>query len=215
MNAASPGLDETRSLPQMQVDALVSICRHATGCDGAELPRAAMTAVIRMDLAEVPEGAGVATIDGIEHPVDIATARRMAASADIIPCVLDSASRVIDLGRDRRHFSSTQRVILVERDGGCAGCHLPPGYTEVHHIRWWQRDRGRTDVSNGILLCTGCHHRIHDEGWEILIESPPGVEPGGVGDTVWFIPPAHLDPARTPRLGGRRRFDPLLWEKSA
>ncbi|WP_342670847.1 HNH endonuclease, partial [Microbacterium sp. K24] len=41
-------------------------------------------------------------------------------------------------------------------------CGLPPGMTKAHHIKWWTRDRGPTDLSNGVLLCETCHHRIHD-----------------------------------------------------
>ena len=29
----------------------------------------------------------------------------------------------------------------------------------------------------------------------------------GIRAKVWFIPPPHVDPARTPRLGGRARYD--------
>ncbi len=113
--------------------------------------------------------------------------------------------------RARRHFlSRAQRLALVERDGGCAFCHLPPQYAEAHHIRWWQRDDGPTDLSNGVLLCTACHHREHNDGWDIRVESPPGDATAATA-AVWFIPPPHVDPTRTPRLGGRRRFDPLAW----
>ncbi|WP_432806393.1 HNH endonuclease [Microbacterium neungamense] len=63
------------------------------------------------------------------------------------------------------------------------------------------RDGGGTDLSNGILLCVACHHRIHDDGWEIRIEGT------GVTATPVFIPPPWLDPQRTPRRGGRARFD--------
>lgn len=76
--------------------------------------------------------------------------------------------------------------------------------TKAHHIRWWTRDQGPTDLSNGVLLCETCHHRIHDNGWGIRI----GGGGGGRGrEKVWFLPPASVDPARTPRLGGRARFD--------
>ncbi|WCM54779.1 HNH endonuclease [Microbacterium sp. EF45047] len=71
----------------------------------------------------------------------------------------------------------------------------------AHHLRWWMRDGGGTDLSNGILLCVACHHRIHDDGWEIRIEGT------GVTATPVFIPPPWLDPQRTPRRGGRARFD--------
>ncbi|QEW02736.1 HNH endonuclease [Microbacterium lushaniae] len=204
-----PVAPETRSLPQMRADALAAICRHASGCDENTLPRPSTAVIVRMDLDQLREGAGVATIDGIEQPIDAGSARRMAAAADIIPCVLGTASEVLDFGRARRHFSSAQRLALVERDGGCAFCHLPPAFAEAHHIRWWQRDGGSTDLRNGILLCTACHHRVHAENWEIRIDAPPGAPP--TAGTVWFIPPPQVDPQRTPRLGGRRRFDPLAY----
>ncbi|WP_258567135.1 HNH endonuclease [Microbacterium sp. Se5.02b] len=73
--------------------------------------------------------------------------------------------------------------------------------TKAHHIRWWKRDRGPTDLSNGVLLCETCHHRIHDNGWEIRVDG------GGGCGRVWFVPPAAVDSARVPRLGGRARFD--------
>ncbi|MFS2243264.1 HNH endonuclease [Microbacterium sp. OR16] len=80
-------------------------------------------------------------------------------------------------------------------------CGLPPGMAKAHHVRWWQRDAGPTDLANGVLLCETCHHRIHDNGWDIRIDPP------GHGNTVWFVPPPHVDLARAPRRGGRARFD--------
>lgn len=208
---ADPGpvATETRSLKQLRADALAELCRHASACQASDLPLASTTVVVRMSLDDLQTGTGIATIDGIEQPIDAGTARRMAASAEIIPCVLGGESEVLDLGRSRRHFTRAQRLALVERDGGCAFCHLPPQFAEAHHILWWLRDRGPTDLSNGILLCTGCHHRVHDEGWETRIDTPPGAPPSA--GTVWFIPPPHIDPTRRPRMGGRRRFDPLTW----
>ncbi|MHC9046295.1 hypothetical protein ACYX8G_17050 [Microbacterium saperdae] len=62
--------------------------------------------------------------------------------------------------------------------------------------------RSRSDhLSNGVLLCETCHHRIHDNDWEIRIEG------AGVAARVWFVPPGYVDVSRTPRLGGRARFD--------
>lgn len=207
--AAASGIDESRTLPQLRADALAAICAHAIGCDENRLPGTSTTVIVRMDLDQLHTGTGVATIDGIEQPIDAGTARRLAASAGIIPAVLGSDSEILDFGRQRRHFSRAQRLALAERDGGCSGCHLPPAFAEAHHIRWWERDAGPTDLDNGILLCTACHHRIHEEGWEIRIEHPSGATPAA--GVVWFIPPPHIDPTRTPRAGGRRRFDPLTW----
>ncbi len=144
---------------------------------------------------------GHATIDGLATPISIATARRMAGSGGVIPCVLGDESEILDWGRTKRLFTAAQRLALVERDGGCAKCGAPPGHTKAHHIRWWARDAGPTNLHNGVLLCESCHHHIHDNGWGIRIDGR------GTRATVWFIPPAHVDPARVPRLGGRARFD--------
>ena len=191
---------DLRSVPQRQLDALVVIARHVLGCEHSDVPLAGATVVVRMSLDDLQNGQGHALIDGISQPVSITAARRMAAGGGIIPCVLDSAGDILDWGREKRLFTRSQRLMLVERDGGCAMCGLPPGMTRAHHIRWWQRDRGPTDLENGVLLCESCHHRIHDNGWEIRIEGT------GTRAEVWFVPPRHVDPERTPRLGGRARF---------
>ena len=195
------GDEERRTIPQLQADALATICRHALDCDSRDVPTGGATVVIRIGLEQLESGIGCGTIDGIAQPVSVPTIRRMAADARIIPCVLGADSEILDFGRARRLFTTGQKLALGERDGGCAGCGLPPGMTQVHHLRWWDRDAGPTDLNNGILLCTRCHHRIHDDGWEIRIEGT------GVRAKVWFIPPAHVDPTRTPRLGGKARYD--------
>lgn len=194
---------DLRSLPQRQLDALVVIARHLLGCEHTDVPLAGATVVVRMSMDDLESGTGHALIDGINQPVSISTARTMAAGGGIIPCIFDSAGQILDWGREKRLFTKSQRLALVERDGGCAMCGLPPGMTRAHHIRWWSRDRGPTDLENGVLLCESCHHRIHDNGWDIHIEGR------GTGARVWFLPPRHVDPDRTPRLGGRARFDYL------
>ncbi len=190
-----------RSVKQMQAEALVRLCEHALGCSETDLPLQGATVVVRIDHDDLVHNTGFATIDGITTPISVATARRMAAGGQIISCVLGGDSQILDWGRTKRLFTVTQRLALVERDGGCAMCGAPPGQTKVHHIRWWARDAGPTDLANGVLLCESCHHRIHDNGWDIRIE---GV---GIRAKVWFVPPPHVDPARTPRLGGRARYD--------
>lgn len=195
--------DDRRSIPQIQADALATLCRHALGCDARDVPTAGATVVVRIGLEQLEAGVGHGEIDGLAQPVSVTTVRRMAAAGPVIPCVLGGEGEILDFGRARRLFSPTQKLALVERDGGCAMCGLPPGMTQVHHIRWWNRDAGPTDLDNGILLCVRCHHRIHDDGWEIRIDG------SGARAEVWFLPPRHIDPARAPRRGGRVRYDYL------
>ena len=186
---------DLRSLPQRQIDALALIARHVLGCDHNDLPLGGATVVVRMSREDLESGDGHALIDGINQPVSIAAARRMAAGGGIIPCVLGSHGEVLDWGREKRLFTKAQRLALVERDGGCAMCGLPPGMTRAHHIRWWSRDRGPTDLANGVLLCESCHHRIHDNGWDIRIDGV-GTEGAGV---VHPAPPCRPHPHPTPR----------------
>lgn len=204
-----PGSD-TRTPMQMRADILVSLCRHALDCD-QPTSGVKTTVVVRMTRAELAAGLGVGEADGVAQPLSASSLRRAAADAEVIPAVLGGDSGVLDWGRARRLFTASQRLALVERDGGCAWCNAPPSWCEAHHIRWWERDAGPTDLSNGVLLCARCHHRIHRDGWEIEVR--PGLAAGGeAGDAsrravVWLTPPRSVDPARTPRVGGRERYD--------
>ncbi|MFT4052353.1 MAG: DUF222 domain-containing protein [Microbacterium sp.] len=189
-----------RPIPVMQAEALLAICEHYTGCDrtGQSLPGA--TVIVRLTLDDLQNQTGIATIDGIHQPISIGTARRLAAGGGIIPWVMGSDSTILDWGKRRRLFSPDQKLAIATRDGGCVGCGAPPGRSKVHHIRWWSHD-GPTDLDNGCLVCDSCHHLIHDQGWDIRIDG------SGTDAAVWLLPPASVDPARTPRPAARRRFD--------
>lgn len=184
---------ETRTIAQVQADALSDFARHIMGCPETEMTMPNVTMVVRMDLADLEErsgGDGFATIDGIAQPISAGAARCMAATAGLIPAVFGTSSIPLDLGRRARTFSRAQTLALWERDGGCAFCGQTT-FVEAHHIRWWQRDGGTTDLSNGVLLCSRCHHRVHRDGWDIRVD--------GTQQAVSFIPPPHVDPDRRPR----------------
>jgi 5-methylcytosine-specific restriction protein A len=197
-DSADPGSvlgDDERSIPQMQADALAMMARHLIGCDQA--PGAAITLVVRADVETLKDGIGYGTFDGLDQPVSASTIRKMAACAEIIPLVLGTDSLPLDVGRAARGFTKAQRIALAERDGGCACCGINISYCEARHIKWWLRDKGRTDLCNGVMLCPGCHIRIHTDGWKIHVDER---------QRVWFTPPPHVDPAQKPRLGGKARF---------
>jgi hypothetical protein len=198
VGAVPPVVEDRRSIAQLQADAFADLARHVLGCAGAPGVLPKTTVVVRMGLQALLDGIGTAEIDGVDRPIAAGTARRLAADAELIPAVLGTESLPLDLGRSARLFSRAQRLALAERDGGCASCGANVTYADAHHIDWWTRDAGPTDLSNGVMLCTHCHHQIHDHGWDIRIRD----------DLVWFIPPPHIDPDRAPRIGGRARFDP-------
>ncbi|MCM3658676.1 HNH endonuclease [Agromyces mediolanus] len=205
-DADDPLFREDRSIAQLNADALADLARHALGCGEAPTALRRVTVVARVDAEALVSGEGYATIDGVDQPISIATARALALSAGISPLLLGDRRARLDLGRTARLFSTEQKLVLIDRDGGCAwpGCLRPPGYAEAHHIAWWQRDEGRTDAGNGIMLCSHHHHRVHRDGWRIRLRD----------DRSWFVPPPHLDPQQVPRPGNLAS-DRLLAERFA
>jgi hypothetical protein len=132
-------------------------------------------------------GTGSFTFTG---PVQASTVRKIACDADIIPVLLGSQGRILDIGRTTRIFPPHIRKAITARDQGCAfpGCTIPAPWCEAHHITYWSHG-GTTSTDNGTLLCSHHHHLIHKEQWTIQINT--GIP--------WFIPPPHIDPHQQPR----------------
>ena len=138
-------------------------------------------------------GTGTFTFTG---PVTPATIRKIACDADIIPILLGSEGRILDIGRTTRIFPPHIRKALTARDQGCAfpNCTIPAPWCEAHHTTYWSHG-GPTSTDNGTLLCSHHHHLIHKEQWTIHMRS--GIP--------WFIPPPHIDPHQKPRRNHHHR----------
>ena len=184
----TPG--DLRTPGQMRVDALAMLAHHAMTCD-APGSGVATTLVARVDFETLKSGVGFGTCDSLEAPIAVGTLRAMAVDAGILPVVMGGASLPLDVGRTRRGATQAQRIALAERDGGCAWCHAPTSYCDVHHITHWLFG-GKTNMDNLVMLCVSCHHRIHYDQWRIEVKQ----------GEVWFTPPEDIDPTRTPRKGG-------------
>lgn len=112
---------------------------------------------------------GAGLVPGDELTGDLISAgeaRRLACTAKIIPAVLGGDSLPLDLGRSRRLFNPAQRLAMSVRDRTCRaeGCDIPADWCEAHHLQPWEQG-GRTDIGDGVLLCSHHHHRIHDTGY--------------------------------------------------
>ncbi len=92
--------------------------------------------------------------------------RRLACGAGLLPTVLDGDSTPLDLGRQTRCFTATQRAALSLTYQTCAvdGCDIPFAWTETHHLHAWD-DGGATDLDNAVPLCPR-HHRLLDRGYD-------------------------------------------------
>jgi hypothetical protein len=112
--------------------------------------------------------AGIAWIDGTDHPITAVDALRMVCAGGFTPALFDESGQAIDIGRAQRYFTAKQRRAMAGRDGGCMfpGCERPPADCEAHHINPWARSvRNRiSETRDGILLCRRHHKAIHDAG---------------------------------------------------
>jgi len=169
---------------QLAADALADVALHAIGC--TEVPRRPKTTVVvridkealvddlrllgLVDEAGVPQDActRLTSVDGILQPITASAARLMAVDAQVLPTVLGGESVPLDLGRTKRLFTKWQKVAVNERDRGCVRCSAPPAFCHGHHIQFWDDD-GPTNVANAVSLCSGCHHRLHEQGWDLRV----------------------------------------------
>jgi hypothetical protein len=55
----------------------------------------------------------------------------------------------------------------------------------------WARDRGKTSIANGILLCKFHHLMYHNRGYEITCDRE---------GRYWKVPPSSIDSGQTPIL---------------
>jgi 5-methylcytosine-specific restriction protein A len=186
---------DTRTSGERVVDALLTVVRKGMAADDGRVGRSLVKVAVTMTKESLVTALGSATLAGIDEPISAATARRMAANAELIPQVLGGPSEVLDQGVGRRFFTEAQREAMATRDGGCLwpGCTAPPSWCEAAHRLPWFGDHP-TNLDNGLLLCSYHHHRYDNDGWSMDWDRD-GVP--------WFTPPLHVDVRQRPRAGGR------------
>ncbi|WP_421735371.1 DUF222 domain-containing protein [Cellulomonas sp.] len=110
-------------------------------------------------------------------PVAMSELAQALCDCEITRIVMTAEGVPLDLGRTKRTYAGVHRRAVVARDRQCAwnGCHTSARWSQVHHLRWWDRDRGSTSIENGVLLCDYHHHEVHR--LDLTIErhaKPPG-----------------------------------------
>ncbi|WP_338752511.1 HNH endonuclease signature motif containing protein [Janibacter alittae] len=78
---------------------------------------------------------------------------------------------------------------------------MPPQWCDAHHVDGWSRG-GRSDVSNGALLCQRHHTRVHTHDLTATIT--------GTGAT-WHVWRPRPVPGHTGRATLHGRVRPTLW----
>jgi hypothetical protein len=144
---------------------------------------------------------------------DSATLRRYLCDCEFHRLLLSSEGVVLDYGRLVKDPPVELYNAVVARDRKCRGygCDRPASWCHVHHVKWWDRDRGTTEINNLVLLCARCHGVVHRKGFHAVLH------PNGQfdvttpwGETRTTHPPgarplAELDWAQRKRCAARRR----------
>jgi len=149
--------------------------RHRRGLAFAELlehlptdhlhPKSAATVIVTIDHTVLAGALKTAQLD-TDETLSAGEARRLACGAGILPAVLGGKSVALDLGRESRLFSESQRLAkgLEHTTCAAAGCERPYAWCELHHRKAWAKG-GRTDLADAIPLCHRHHQWIHDSGF--------------------------------------------------
>lgn len=162
-----PSDGETR-WDQRLADVLVSLVRTPRSTDerSAQSPYVVVAHVpLRTLTDEDSELAGELEQRGL---IDAVVARRLACHATVVVALDDDVGHTMYEGRARRDPTPTQRRELWRRDRHCRfpGC-TNAIFVNPHHLRWWKRDRGKTDLDNLALLCEHHHHLVHTRAWRL------------------------------------------------
>lgn len=175
---------DERTTEQVALDAVVEMVRIAASADDGRIFGTRRPSVrVHVTAADLARRSGAGHVEGQTAAVSVATVERIACGEGVLAIEFDGRGNALRLGRSQRTFSDAQKTALAAIWGGCAagGCERPPSWTEAHHIDEWERDRGATDVSNGVLLCRHHHLLVHNNGWKVrrrgtdyLLEPPPG-----------------------------------------
>lgn len=128
--------------------------------------KTAATVLVTTRLSDLQEQTRRAGVTDSGQTLSAGEVRRVACEAGLVPTILGSESQPLDLGRQVRCFTSTQRAALATTYDSCAaaGCDIPFAWTETHHLTPWEAG-GRTDLANAVPLC-GHHHRLLDRGYD-------------------------------------------------
>lgn len=163
----------TPTLAQKRLDALNDLIEVAASmkADVIDVERAAIGVTVSYENLIAGIGAGD-TSSG--HTLTGEAVRRLACEGGINRIVTRGASDILDVGRQTRQWNRAQRRAIKRRHKNkCAvkGCHRR--ITEIHHVWWWE-DGGETCIENGVPLCFGHHHLVHEGKWQISYNAETG-----------------------------------------
>ena len=158
-------IDKQHHLRALALVALID----ATGAKGA----GAVDMTILIDATTLISGKHPETVINFDLPIDlpIDTIRRMTCDAEITPIIVGADGVCLHLGNTTRLANRDQRRALRAMYHGCAipGCTVAWDHVIIHHVKYFTRDRGPTDIENLLPLCSKHHHYAHEGSWQLTL----------------------------------------------
>ncbi len=161
-NAPTDPIDKQHHLRAIALIALI---------DGTGAKPGNVDMTILIDATTLFSGKHPDTIIDFDLPIDLPldTIRRMTCNAEITPIIIGTDGVRLHLGDTTRLANRDQRRALRTMYRGCAipGCSVTWDHIVIHHVTYFTRDHGPTDIENLLPLCTKHHHCAHEGGWQL------------------------------------------------
>jgi hypothetical protein len=166
-------VDDTRSLSELQAEALTDLVARGSGHARPARPSVSVlidhdTLVRRSGATNAPDQMPYRSSILGHGPVAPEVIRRMCCNADITRIVMRGQSEPLDVGRNQRLATlAIRQAVWARSDGWCELCHHTRlTWCQLHHLTPWSND-GETSVENSLLTCTHCHHLVHEGGYQV------------------------------------------------
>jgi hypothetical protein len=164
-------------------------------------PRGEFTVVIDYEtLLAGLRDASIVEVDPGGVPLPVATLRRLACEAGLLPAVLSSDGVVLDVGRAKRLATADQRRALRVMYPHCAidDCQTIFDHCDVHHLDPFHADdrNGETNLNRLLPLCHRHHHAAHEGHWQLHLHPTTRLLTVTLPDgTTHTHPPPRAKPA--------------------
>lgn len=129
------------------------------------------------------------SLDGRRIPSKLL--EKLSCNATFLGTVFGGQGETLFHGRQKRMATRAQVRALVARDRGCVQCGASPSRCQAHHLAPFNSPKaGKTDVEEMALLCTSCHHELHENNHTLYwSHGPPNRGP----TRIWKTRPATAD----------------------
>ena len=108
--------------------------------------------------------------------------------------VFSEQGEVLWFGRQKRHATPAQTAAMIARDEGCVICSADPSHCQAHHLDPYNSPKqGETNVEDMAMVCTDCHHWIHQEHLTLYWQLGPPDPTTGKPRRTWHVRPATPD----------------------